>query len=254
MKKLTFSTMALACLLVLSGCDQSSNTSGGAGSDTAELATEAQKISYIMGRDIGSSIDVENVEFDIGAFNTGIKEALAGTESRLTEEEVRALVEGYQARLSAAEEAKRKLLSEANLKSGKSFLAEKAKDDSVEVLSSGLHYKIIETGTGARPTEDATVEVHYRGTLIDGTEFDSSYKRGVPAQFGVTQVIPGWVEALQLMKEGAKWELYIPPGLAYGPGGTGGVIGPNQTLIFEVELLDASVEQEGEDDSDKGGD
>ena len=95
MKKLTFSTMALACLLILSGCDKPSNTSGGAGSDTAELATEAQKISYIMGRDIGSSIDVENVEFDIGAFNTGIKEALAGTESRLTEEEVRALVEGY---------------------------------------------------------------------------------------------------------------------------------------------------------------
>ena len=107
-----------------------------------------------------------------------------------------------------------------------------------------MQYKVLEAGTGAVPTPDNTVEVHYKGTLLDGTEFDSSFKRGVPAQFGVTQVIPGWVEALQLMKEGAKWELYVPADLAYGPGGTGGLIGPNQTLIFEVELLKASVDDD----------
>ena len=117
---------------------------------------------------------------------------------------------------------------------------------------SGLQYQIVEEGTGPTPASSDTIEVHYTGTLLDGTEFDSSYRRGVPATFGVDQVIPGWTEALQLMKEGAKWKLFIPSSLAYGPGGTGGPIGPNQTLIFDVELLDASVDGNEEESAETG--
>jgi len=131
--------------------------------------------------------------------------------------------------------------SETNADEGTAFLAENAGLEGVKTTESGLQYKVLTAGEGPKPTVDSTVEVHYAGRLLDGTEFDSSIKRGVPAQFGVTQVIAGWTEALQLMSEGSKWELYIPANLAYGPGGTG-PIGPNATLIFEVELLQANIE------------
>ena len=124
-----------------------------------------------------------------------------------------------------------------NKQIGEAFLAENAKREGIKVTSTGLQYEVLESGNGAQPTANDKVEVHYTGKLIDGTVFDSSVERGVPAMFGVTQVIPGWVEALQLMKEGDKWRLYIPSDLAYGPNGAGGVIGPNATLIFDVELL-----------------
>jgi FKBP-type peptidyl-prolyl cis-trans isomerase len=133
--------------------------------------------------------------------------------------------------------------SDSNAAEGAAFLAENAKKEGVVTTDSGLQYKIMNTGVGPKPTADSTVEVHYAGRLLDGTEFDSSVKRGVPTQFGVTQVIPGWTEVLQLMPEGSKWEVYIPSNLAYGPGGTG-PIGPNSTLIFEVELLQANVSEE----------
>lgn len=206
------------------------------------LQSDAQKVSYIMGINVGSQINADDFEFDTDAFGIGIKDALSGAEARLDEEEVKRVLDSFQAEMAAKQEAAAKIVSDSNLAEGAAFLAKKGASEGVVVLESGLQYKIIEPGTGASPSPDDTVEVHYRGTLIDGTEFDSSHKRGVPAQFGVTQVIPGWVEALQLMKEGGKWELYIPPELAYGPGGTGGAIGPNQTLIFEVELLNAAVD------------
>ncbi|MFT7368154.1 MAG: FKBP-type peptidyl-prolyl cis-trans isomerase, partial [Oceanospirillaceae bacterium] len=133
------------------------------------------------------------------------------------------------------------LQSEANGEDGAAFLLANGAKEDVVTTASGLQYKVLTVGTGSIPTDASTVEVHYAGSLIDGTEFDSSIKRGVPAQFGVTQVIAGWTEALQLMPEGSKWALYIPADLAYGPGGTG-PIGPNSTLIFEVELLQANVE------------
>ena len=135
---------------------------------------------------------------------------------------------------------------EANLKAGEAFLAKNAEQEGVVVLDSGLQYKVVEAGDGATPTADDVVEVHYRGTLIDGTEFDSSYARGESITFPVGGVIAGWTEALQLMPVGSKWELYIPSDLAYGPGGTQGAIGPNQALIFEVELLGIEEEQGGE--------
>lgn len=247
MNKTTYLAVIALLSIALAGCEKTTEGNkpdeAAASSAVAGLESEEQKVSYIMGLNIGSQINTDDLNFDIDAFNTGIKDALASAEPRLTEEETQSVIEAFQAKLTARQETAAKVVSEANMKEGDVFLAEKAKADGVVVLDSGLQYKIIEEGTGPVPTAEDTVEVHYRGTLINGTEFDSSYKRGVPAQFGVTQVIPGWVEALQLMKEGAKWELYIPPALAYGPGGTGGLIGPNQTLIFEVELVKASVDE-----------
>ena len=238
MNKALFWTLGVIISIALVACNESADSKSDA---VVELESEAQKVSYIMGINIGSQINTDDLDFDMATFNMGVKDAFSGTEPRLSEEEVRTVIDGFQARITAKQEDAAKVAGDNNLKEGEAFLAEKAKSEDVVVLESGLHYKIIEEGSGKSPTPEDTVEVHYSGTLIDGTEFDSSYKRGMPAQFGVTQVIPAWVEALQLMKEGAKWELYVPSSLAYGPGGTGGAIGPNQTLIFEVELLKTSI-------------
>ena len=243
LKKIKYLPIALAASLILVGCEEASKPSADASVAAAgSLESEIQKVSYIMGTNIGSQIKGEAFEVDIPSLTLGLSDAVAGNEPKLSEAEVKAVIEAFQAKVMAEQEASAKLVAETNIKEGETFLAENAKKEGVVVLESGLQYKILTAGTGAIPTPENTVEVHYKGTLLDGTEFDSSFKRGVPAQFGVTQVIPGWVEALQLMKEGAKWELYVPAGLAYGPGGTGGLIGPNQTLIFEVELLKASVD------------
>lgn len=240
LKKIKYLPIALATSLILVGCEEAAKPNAGATAPAA-LESEIQKVSYIMGTNIGGQIKGEAFEVDIPSLTLGLSDAVAGNEPKLTEDEVKAVIEAFQAKMVAEQEASAKLVAETNLKEGETFLAENANKDGVVVLESGLQYKVLTAGSGAIPAPENTVEVHYVGTLIDGSEFDSSIKRGVPAQFGVTQVIPGWVEALQLMKEGAKWELYVPAGLAYGPGGTGGLIGPNQTLIFEVELLKASV-------------
>lgn len=244
LKKIKYLPIALATSLFLVGCEEASKSNAGAAapaSAAVALESEMQKVSYIMGTNIGGQIKGEAFEVDIPSLTLGLSDAVAGNEPKLSEDEVKAVIEAFQAKMMAEQETNAKLVAESNIKEGEVFLAENAKKDGVVVLESGLQYKILEAGTGAIPAPENTVEVHYKGTLLDGSEFDSSFKRGVPAQFGVTQVIPGWVEALQLMKEGAKWELYVPAELAYGPGGTGGLIGPNQTLIFEVELLKASV-------------
>ena len=240
LNKIKVLPIALAASLILVGCGEASKPKAVAAA--VALESEIQKVSYIMGTNIGGQIKGETFEVDIPSLTLGLSDAVAGNEPKLSEDEVKAVIEAFQAKMMAEQEASAKLVAETNIKEGETFLAENAKKDGVVVLESGLQYKILTAGTGAIPTPENTVEVHYKGTLLDGSEFDSSFKRGVPAQFGVTQVIPGWVEALQLMKEGAKWELYVPADLAYGPGGTGGLIGPNQTLIFEVELLKASVD------------
>jgi FKBP-type peptidyl-prolyl cis-trans isomerase len=243
LNKIKVLPIALAASLILVGCEETSKPKADASVAAAvALESEMQKVSYIMGTNIGGQIKGEAFEVDIPSLTLGLSDAVAGNEPKLSEDEVKAVIEAFQAKMMAEQEASAKLVAETNIKEGEAFLAENAKKEGVVVLESGLQYKILTAGTGAIPTPENTVEVHYKGTLLDGTEFDSSFKRGVPAQFGVTQVIPGWVEALQLMKEGAKWELYVPADLAYGPGGTGGLIGPNQTLIFEVELLKASVD------------
>jgi FKBP-type peptidyl-prolyl cis-trans isomerase FklB len=202
-----------------------------------ELKTLKDKVSYGIGMNIGKDFKQQDIDVDVNLLARGIKDALAGGEAALSEEQMREAFEAFQKDLVAKQEAKSKELTEKNLKTGEAFLAENAKQEGVVTLPSGLQYKVLEEGSGKSPAATDTVTVNYRGTLIDGSEFDSSFKRGEPATFPVSGVIPGWTEALQLMKEGAKWQLVIPPALAYGERGAGPVIGPNATLVFEVELV-----------------
>jgi FKBP-type peptidyl-prolyl cis-trans isomerase len=216
----------------------------------AELETQDQKISYLLGMDNGKNIQTIGIEIDNGAFQQGFNDGLTNAEPKLSEEQIAESIKAFETVMTAkreemeqAEQQASQMQADANLEEGSAFLAANGAKEGVTTTDSGLQYKVLVAGSGAVPTVDSMVEVHYAGRLLDGTEFDSSIKRGVPAQFGVTQVIAGWTEALQLMTEGSKWELYIPAGLAYGPGGTG-PIGPNATLIFEVELLQANVKTE----------
>jgi len=205
--------------------------------DKTELKTQKDKLSYAIGMDMGGSLKRNSIDVDIDALVKGLKDALAGGKMMMTEQEQRETLMAFQKEFQVKQQEKMKALAETNKKEGEAFLAENKKKKGVKTLPSGLQYKIITEGKGASPKETDTVTVNYRGTLIDGTEFDSSYKRNEPATFPVKGVIRGWTEALQLMKEGAKWQLFIPSDLAYGERGAGGTIGPNATLIFEVELL-----------------
>jgi FKBP-type peptidyl-prolyl cis-trans isomerase len=243
--------LPIAVLFVLAACEsQSSGSSAEAAADVS-LESHSQRISYLLGLDNGKNIRGIGLEIDAEAFNSGFVDGLDDKSPALSEEMIAETIQRFETEMTAkrdemqqADQQAMAMQSEGNLKEGVEFLAANGAAEGVMTTESGLQYKVITAGTGATPTADSVVEVHYAGRLLDGTEFDSSIKRGVPAQFGVTQVIAGWTEALQLMSEGAKWELYIPADLAYGPGGTG-PIGPNQTLIFEVELLNANVGSEG---------
>ena len=181
----------------------------------------------------GSGINELNVQ----DFANGVAAVYDGVQPEMTYEEAKQTVQEFFTKMQEEMEAEAAKAGEANKQIGEAFLSENAKREGIKVTESGLQYEVLTEGNGATPAASDKVEVHYTGTLIDGTVFDSSVERGVPAMFGVTQVIPGWVEALQLMKEGDKWRLYIPSDLAYGSQGAGGIIGPNSTLIFEVELL-----------------
>jgi FKBP-type peptidyl-prolyl cis-trans isomerase FklB len=197
------------------------------------LKTQKERMSYIIGMDIGTNLKKQSVDIDPNILAKGIKDGLAGGKSLLNEQEVRETVAVFQKEMAARLEE----LGKKNKKEGETFLTENKKKEGVKTLPSGLQYKVIKAGTGKKPKLADTVTTHYRGTLIDGTEFDSSYKRGQPATFQVSGVIPGWTEALQLMEEGAKWQLFIPSNLAYGERGMAGTIGPNATLLFEIELI-----------------
>jgi len=201
------------------------------------LKSQKDKISYIIGMDIGRNLQKGSIDFDPDILAKGIKDALSGGKPLLTEQEIRETTAVFQKQLMAKQEEVAKKLGEKNKKEGEAFLAENKKKEGVKTLPSGLQYKVIKEGTGKKPKITDTVTTHYRGTLIDGIEFDSSYRRGKPASFPVNGVIPGWTEALQLMGEGAKWQLFVPPNLAYGERGAGRDIGPNATLIFEIELI-----------------
>jgi FKBP-type peptidyl-prolyl cis-trans isomerase FklB len=205
--------------------------------DAPELKTDKEKLSYSIGMDIGGNLKRQSVEVDPDLLAKGLKDSYGGGKTVLTEDESRKSIADFQKTLMAKQAETMKKLSEKNKADGEKFLAENAKKEGVKTLSSGLQYKELAPGTGKSPKSTDTVTTHYRGTLIDGTEFDSSYKRGQPATFQVSGVIPGWIEALQLMKEGAKWQLFVPPSLAYEERGAGREIGPNATLIFEVELI-----------------
>lgn len=202
-----------------------------------KLETDEQKVSYGIGLMEGKRFK-QDFNVDIEAFTAGMKAASSEEKPLMTEEEIKTTIQDFGQKLMAKREEEQKVLAEKNKTASEAFLAENAKKEGVKTTASGLQYKLITEGKGPKPKADDTVEVNYKGTLIDGTEFDSSYKRGQSVTFPVNGVIPGWTEALQLMPVGSKFELFIPSDLAYGPGGTGGVIGPNQALKFEVELLD----------------
>jgi FKBP-type peptidyl-prolyl cis-trans isomerase FklB len=206
--------------------------------EVTTLTTDKQKSSYAIGMNLGAGLRRQEIDVDSAALIQGMKDSLAGGKTLLTEEEATAVLTKLRTEMQAKQQAKAKAEEANNKKEGADFLAANKSKEGVVTLPSGLQYKILTPGTGPKPTASDTVSCNYRGTLINGTEFDSSYKRNEPASFPVSGVIKGWTEALQLMGVGAKWQLFIPADLAYGARGTpGGPIGPDSTLIFEVELL-----------------
>jgi FKBP-type peptidyl-prolyl cis-trans isomerase FklB len=203
------------------------------------LTTQKQKASYALGMKIGSDLKRQGVSTSVDAAITarGLKDALSGSKLLLTDDQEKSALMQLQSDVHAAQDAKAKEASGPAHKAGEAFLAENKSKEGVVSLPSGLQYKILTAGTGPKPTANDTVTCNYKGTLLNGKEFDSSYKRGQPASFPVSGVIKGWTEALQLMPVGSKWQLFIPADLAYGDRGAGGDIGPGETLIFEVELI-----------------
>jgi FKBP-type peptidyl-prolyl cis-trans isomerase FklB len=201
-----------------------------------ELKDQKNKESYSLGYQFGQSLKMQGLDVNLDVYISGIKDFLDGKQPAMTPEEIRATISEIQKRVMAAREKELKEMAERNLGPSQAFLEENKKKEGIKVLSSGLQYKVLTEGSGKTPKATDTVTVHYLGALINGTEFDNSYKRGQPLTFPINSVIPGWSEALQLMKEGSKWQIFIPPALAYGERGMGPVP-PNSTLIYEVELL-----------------
>lgn len=204
--------------------------------DQPQLKDQKDKISYIIGMDIGGNLKKQSIEVDPDLLMRGLKDGLTGNKPLMEQAEMQSVMNAFKQDMAKkmAEDTKKK--AEKNKKEGEAFLEENKKKEGVKVTASGLQYKVITEGAGKTPKENDSVTVNYRGTFVDGTEFDSSYKRGQPATFPVKGVIKGWTEALQLMKEGSKWQLFIPSQLAYGESAPP-QIGPNATLIFEVELI-----------------
>ncbi len=209
----------------------------GLAQDKPQLKDQKDKASYSIGYDIGETFKKQKIELNLDALVAGLKEALSGKEAALSKDEREKTLQAFQKEMMEKQIAASKEAAEKNKAEGEKFLEENKKKDGVKTTASGLQYKVLKEGSGAAPKETDTVVTNYRGTLIDGTEFDSSYKRNEPATFPVNRVIKGWTEALQLMKPGAKYQLFIPSSLAYGERGAGQTIGPNATLIFDVELL-----------------
>lgn len=214
----------------------------------APLTTQRQKNSYALGMSIGLGLKKQGVadSIDSALAVRGMREALAGGKTAMTEDEMKTALQQLRTQFQATQEAKAKEAGSSARKEGDTFLAANKAKDGVKVLPDGLQYKVLTEGNGPKPSATDTVTVNYRGTLIDGKEFDSSYKRGQPASFPVNGVIKGWTEALQLMPVGSKWQIFIPADLAYGDRGAGADIGPGATLIFEVELLSIGEQKKPE--------
>ncbi|MEW6157745.1 MAG: FKBP-type peptidyl-prolyl cis-trans isomerase [Verrucomicrobiota bacterium] len=206
--------------------------------ESSALSNPKDKVSYSIGVNIGTSLKKQELEINPDQVAAGLKDVLSGGKTKLTEEEVKEVLTAFSKELNQKQLEKAQVAAEKNKTDGEKFLTENKAKEGIKTTASGLQYKVVKEGTGKKPTANDTVTTHYRGTLIDGTEFDSSYKRNEPATFPVSGVIKGWTEALQLMPVGSKWQLFIPSELAYGEAGTrGGPIGPNATLIFDIELL-----------------
>jgi FKBP-type peptidyl-prolyl cis-trans isomerase len=207
------------------------------GAQNIVLQDQKAKVSYSIGLNFGNNLKQQSIEVDTAILARGIQDALSGAHALMTEDEIRQCMTQFQQDMATKQREKAGMEADKNMREGEAFLSENKNKEGVVTLASGLQYKVVTAGTGPTPKLTDTVTTHYRGTLIDGTEFDSSYKRNQPATFEVNGVIPGWTEALQLMHVGSKWQLFIPANLGYGPRGAGGKIGPNATLVFEIELL-----------------
>jgi FKBP-type peptidyl-prolyl cis-trans isomerase len=205
--------------------------------ETPVLKTQKEKVSYSLGADVARNFKRLGIEVDVDLLVKGLRDSFAGEKLLMTQAELRETMNTFQAELRQKQIEATRVAAENNKTAGDAFLAENKAKEGVVTLPSGLQYKILKAGDGKTPTDANTVECQYHGTLIDGTEFDSSYSRGQSATFKLSGVIPGWREALKLMPVGSKWQLFVPPQLAYGERGAGRDIGPNATLIFEVELV-----------------
>lgn len=236
MKKNLLIAVLILPFFLFSGCKEQKETK------LTELKTPAEKLGYALGSDIGQSFKKNEMDIDTKAFYQGFEDGVSEAKLLLTPEEIREIQQAAIAEMKNKMAQKQKEIAEKNKKEGEAFLAENAKKEGVTTTASGLQYEVITEGTGAIPVATDRVQVNYSGKLIDGTEFDSSYKRGKPSTFAVKGVIPGWTEALQLMKTGSKWRIFVPSTLAYKERGAGKTIGPNSTLIFEIEVV--SIEEQ----------
>lgn len=203
----------------------------------SELKTVRDRASYGLGFRIATSIKRDGYDIDVDLLTEGFKDAFVGKNAKLTEQQIIAALQAFSQEMEGKAAERKAAVGRANAAAGDEFLAANLKKEGVKQTGSGLQYKVLKAGTGAKPSVSDTVQVHYEGRFINGTVFDSSIKRGKPATFGVNKVISGWTEALQLMPVGSRWEVYVPGNLAYGSRGSDGAIGPNTTLIFTVELL-----------------
>lgn len=238
MKKIYLSTLAIALVgMTMTGCNESSKTEAQKPAAPA-LTTQEQKVGYAIGAQIGSQLAMTKDDIDSKALIAGLSDAMDGTELKLTDQQMQEAKMAFQQKVQEKAQKEITKLAETNKAEGEKFLAENKTKEGVVTLPSGLQYKVVQAGTGATPTANDTVVTHYTGTLLNGQVFDSSVQRGEPATFPVSGVIPGWTEALQKMKVGAKWQLFIPADLAYGERGAGQMIAPNSTLLFDIELLE----------------
>jgi len=238
-------TIFLLGIGFLVGCATAQETS---------LGGEKEKLSYALGVKYGNGLKKESIEVDPALFKRGLEDALSNSKMLLTEEEIRQAVTVLQDELKSKRSAAQAEKRLQNAKEGEAFLAGNKTRDGVVTLPTGLQYRILKEGAGMKPTLNDTVVCHYRGSLIDGTEFDSSHKRNQPASLPLKKLIKGWRDALQLMPVGSKWQLFVPPSLAYGERGAGGVIGPNATLIFEVDLVSIKAAAAGKNNATKQAD
>lgn len=252
MKTRTYIMMSvITCLIVISAYAASigektgtpRDADGAANKKTVEFKTEMEKVSYVIGTQIAQNFIRQKLEIDIESLILGLRDVIASRELAISADESKKLMTVFRERMREKQATERSKQAAKNLAAGNAYLEENKTKEGVKVLPSGLQYKVIQEGTGEKPTVNDKVKCNYRGTLIDGTEFDSSYKRGKPIEFGVKGVIKGWTEALQLMNTGSKWELYIPANLAYGERGRPS-IPPNSTLVFEIELLEVIKNQD----------
>jgi FKBP-type peptidyl-prolyl cis-trans isomerase FklB len=237
--------MLLAVCMILSSAAFAAEEGGaqpaaenGAAEPPLVLKSDKDKVSYLIGMQIAESLRAQGIELNTEILFRAMEDVLLGRTPLLSEDEARQVMADYQKRMTEARSERMKQESEKNNAEGAAFLNESKTKPGVVVLPSGLQYKVVEDGEGATPSREDRVKVHYRGTLVNGEEFDSSYSRGKPAEFGVTQVIKGWTEALLLMQEGSKWQLFIPFELAYGEGGRPPTIPPSSVLVFDVELIE----------------